>query len=42
MNPPTLNDLNPNEYIQRFHYYPFMVNLGKCNANCITREDSVD
>ena len=28
----TVIDLNPNEYDQRLHYYPFMVNLDICNG----------
>ena len=31
MTRPTLIDLNPDENNQGLHYYPFMVNLDKCN-----------
>ena len=27
---PTLINLHPNEYSQKFHYYPFTVKLDKC------------
>ena len=28
--PTLINNLHPNEYIQEFHYYPFLVKLGRC------------
>ena len=31
MTRPTLIDLNPDENNQGLRYYPFMVNLDKCN-----------
>ena len=31
---PTLIDLNPNEYNQKFHYYSFTANLNMCKGNC--------
>ena len=34
--PPTFINLNPNEYSQEFHYYPFTVKLGKCVGSCNT------
>ena len=33
---PTLINLNPNEYIQEFHYYWFVVKLDRCVASCNT------
>ena len=33
---PTLIDLNYNEYNQGLRYYPFMVNLDRCNGSCNT------
>ena len=33
---PTLINLYPNEYTQGLHYYPFVVNLGRCVGNCNT------
>ena len=36
---PTLIYLNPNEYNQRLSYYPFMVNLDRCNGICNTIND---
>ena len=35
----TLIDSNPDEYNQRLHYYPFMVNLDRCNESCNTLDD---
>ena len=32
MTQPTLINLHHNEYIQRLRYYPFAVNLNRCNA----------
>ena len=40
MNIPTLINLNLDEYNQRLGYYPFMVNLDRCNGNCKTLEDT--
>ena len=31
---PTLIDLIRNEYNQGLRYYPFMVNLNRCNGSC--------
>ena len=39
MNRPTLIDLNPDEYNQGFCYYPFIVNLERCNGRCNTLDD---
>ena len=36
---PTVIYLNPNEYNQRLSYYPFMVNLDRCNGICNTIND---
>ena len=33
---PTLINLNPNEYSQEFHYYPFAVKLDRCGGSCNT------
>ena len=33
MTRPTLIDLNPDECIQELRYYPFMVNLDRCNVS---------
>ena len=30
----TIINLNPNEYTQWLHYYPFVVNLDRCVASC--------
>ena len=35
----TLNDLNPNEYSQEFHYYTFTVKLDRCFGSCNTIND---
>ena len=35
MNRPTLND-NPEIYTQKLRYYPFKVNLDRCNGSCNT------
>ena len=32
----TLINLHPNEYSQRLHYYPFVVNLDRCVGSCNT------
>ena len=39
---PTLIDLNPTEYNQRFHCYPFTANLNRCNGSCNTLDDPFD
>ena len=36
MNQSTLINLHPNEYSQRLHYYPFVVNLDRCVGSCNT------
>ena len=36
---PTLIDLNRDWYNQGLHYCPFMVNLDRCDRNCITLDD---
>ena len=36
---PTLDNLNPNEYSQEFHYYPFSVKLDRCVGSCNTFND---
>ena len=36
---PTLIYINPIEYNQRLSYYPFMVNLDRCNGICNTIND---
>ena len=33
---PTLINLHPNEYSQKFHNYPFAVKLGRCVGSCNT------
>ena len=33
---PTLNSLDPNDYNQGFHYYPFAVNSDRCVEGCNT------
>ena len=40
MNRTTLIGLNPAEYNQGFHYYPFIVNLDRCNWSCNTLNDT--
>ena len=32
----TLINLHPNECTQKFHYYPFVVNLDRCAGSCNT------
>ena len=32
----TLINLDPNEYSQKFHYYPFSVKLDRCFGSCTT------
>ena len=39
MTQPTLIHLDPNEYSQEFHYYPFVVKLGRCVGDCNTLND---
>ena len=39
MTEPTLNNLYPNEYIERLCYYPFTVNLGRCMGSFSTLND---
>ena len=39
MTRPTFIDLNPNKYKIGLHYYPFMVNLDRCNGSCNTLDD---
>ena len=39
MTQPTLINLHPNEYSQKFHYYPFAVNLDRCVGSCNTLND---
>ena len=39
MTQPTLISLHPNEYIQKFHYYPFVVKLDRCVGSCNTIND---
>ena len=36
---PTLINLNPNEYSQEFHYYPFAVKSDRCVGSCNTLSD---
>ena len=36
---PILINLHPNEYSQEFHYYPFVVKLGRCFRSCNTLND---
>ena len=36
---PTLINLHPNEYSQKFHYYQFAVKLDRCVGSCITLND---
>ena len=31
---PTLTNLHPNEYSQKFHYYPFVVKPDRCAESC--------
>ena len=39
MTQPTLIDLHPNEYSQKFHYYPFAVKLDTFGGSCNTLND---
>ena len=36
---PTLINLQPNEYSQELHYYPFALKLDRCVASCNTLND---
>ena len=36
---PTLINLDPDEYSQEFHYYPFSVKFNKCVGSCNTLND---
>ena len=36
---PILIDLNPDEHNEGLRYYPFMVNLDRCNGICSTFND---
>ena len=36
---PNFINLNPNEYSQEFHHYPFIVKLDKCIGSCNTLND---
>ena len=36
---PTLINLHPNEYSQKFHYYSFAVKLDRCVGSCNTLND---
>ena len=36
---PTLINLHPNEYSQKFHYYPFAVKLDRCVGSCNIFDD---
>ena len=35
----TLTNLHPNEYSQKFHYYPLLVKLDRCAGSCETIND---
>ena len=35
----TLVNLDPNEYSQEFHFYPFVVKLDRCVEGCNTLND---
>ena len=39
MTHPTPINLQPNEYTQEFHYYPFAVKLDRCVGSCNTLND---
>ena len=39
MTQPTLIKWHTNEFSQEFHYYPFMVKLGRCVGSCNTVND---
>ena len=34
MTQPTITNLHLNEYSSEFHYYPFVVNLDRCDGSC--------
>ena len=36
---PTLLGLNPGKYNRNLHYYPFIVNLNKCNGSYNSLDD---
>ena len=36
---PTLINLDPNDYSQEFHYYPFAVKFDRCVGSCNTLND---
>ena len=35
----TLTNLHPNEYSEKFHYYPLLVKLDRCAGSCETIND---
>ena len=39
MTQPVVINLNPNEYNQELHCYPFTVKLDRCNGSCNTLND---
>ena len=39
MTQPTLTNLHPNEYSEKFHCYPFAVKLDRCAGSCSTVND---
>ena len=39
MTQPALINLCPNEYVQKLHYYPFVVNLDGCVESCSNIND---
>ena len=39
MTEPTIINLHPNEYSQKFHYYSFAVKLDRCVGSCNTLND---
>ena len=39
---PTLINLHPNKYSQKFHYYPFAVKLDRCVGSCNSLNDLSD
>ena len=40
MTRPTLINLNPDEYNQVLHYYPFILDLDRCNGSCNSLDDT--
>ena len=36
---PILINLHPNEYSQKFHYYPFSYKLDRCTGSCNALND---